>query len=241
MRTSLVAMTHRLIRRAVDFVKRPFRRQFDHSEPAQHRDPNTSEYWDRIWSVDQIGDRSKPELEARIIALVERDSTVIDLGCGAGELITRLQQERGAVCTGADFSATALAKLEAHGFRTLHVALPRVPAPTASFDVAVCLETLEHIDDYVGVICEMDRITREGGMLIVGTPDGSLWGAGGEHINAFTAADLVRLLRSHVREVNVVWLIDTGYPHLLAWGIKDSTARVLFDGRTLRSDADELL
>jgi 2-polyprenyl-3-methyl-5-hydroxy-6-metoxy-1,4-benzoquinol methylase len=187
-----------------------------------------------------MGDRSKPELEARVIALVERNSTVIDLGCGAGELIARLHEEKGAVCTGADFSGTALAKLEARGFRTLHATLPKVPSPDACFEVAVCLETLEHVDDYVGVISEMNRITKEGGLLVVSTPDGTLWGAGGEHVHAFSAADLVSLLRPHVHVVNVVWLLGGGYPHLLAWGFKDSSSRVLFDGRNLQADPNEL-
>ena len=231
--------THAFIMRVFSLHRRLLRTWYVEWKYGPRENPNTSQYWDEIWRTDVTGDRSKPELEARIVDLVGSGSTVIDLGCGAGDLVTRLRAEKGAVCTGADFSRAALAQLEAHGFRTLHVNLPKVNSRDASFDVAVCMETLEHVDDYAGVINEMNRITREGGLLILSTPDGALWGAGGEHVHAFTASDLVGALRRYVAVVEAVWLLDGGYPYLLVWGRKDSSARLLADGRNLRTDFDE--
>lgn len=181
---------------------------------------NSKDYWNRIWTAEGLHTRDEAELHAAILAQVAVGRRVVDVGCGNGQLIRKLIRERQAVCTGVDISDVALEALRRElGIATLQTVLPAIPAPDESFDVGICSECLEHLDQPRETVGEMHRIVKEGGRLILTVPDGCLWKKGGEHVQEFTPTDCVNLLRPLVREVHLATLVDAnGWPYLIVWG-----------------------
>lgn len=74
-----------------------------------------------------------------------------------------------ATSTFIDASSHALRSLAARGARTA-TAGGALPFPDDSFDAVLAFEVIEHVDDDIGLLAEMGRVSRPGGMLILSTP-----------------------------------------------------------------------
>lgn len=103
----------------------------------------------------------------------------LDYGCGRGWLVEELLAA-GVQCTGVDTSATAIAaareRIGDHPALGDLVCIRDPPAPLAdgSFDVVACVETVEHVlsdADLDGLLGELRRLVRPGGVVVVTTPD----------------------------------------------------------------------
>ncbi|CCW34003.1 methylase involved in ubiquinone/menaquinone biosynthesis [Chthonomonas calidirosea] len=103
-------------------------------------------------------------------------SVILDVGCGTGAISRRLTQWGRVVST--DFSALALEYSRKRGLRHLVRAdAMRLPLATASFDLAVCMDVLEHLPDDQAALCELFRVLKPGGRLIATVPAyPHLWG-----------------------------------------------------------------
>ena len=103
-------------------------------------------------------------------ALARRQAAgvIADVGCGGGRLWERLRH-RFARCIGID--AIRYDGLPADvEFLTADLDAP-LPIPTASVDVAVAVETIEHLENPRAFMREMTRITRAAGLVVVTTPN----------------------------------------------------------------------
>lgn len=99
---------------------------------------------------------------------------VLDLGCAGGFMAEALAK-RGAVVSGLDPSAGAIAAARAHaaaeglaidyreGFGEA------LPWPDAGFDAVVCVDVLEHVRDLDRVLAEVARVLRPGGWFLFDT------------------------------------------------------------------------
>ena len=100
---------------------------------------------------------------------------VLDVGCGGGILSEALARE-GAVVTGIDLGAAALAAARAHqrlsgvkaSYRRIAVETLAAEEPGA-FDVVVCMELLEHVPDPAAVVAACTRLVRSGGDVFFAT------------------------------------------------------------------------
>jgi SAM-dependent methyltransferase len=183
---------------------------------------NTRSYWDGVWAKETLEAREYAALHRKICALVPHASWVLDVGCGNGRLLRRLQDENRCRAFGLDLSEIFLPQLKRFNISTVQAQLPAVPFQRSTFDAVVCCETLEHLDEPAAVVHELHRITKPGGLILFSVPDGAIWGAGGEHVQCFTAADCHELMRPYVTNLNIFALTDHGFPHLLCWGDKAS-------------------
>ena len=102
---------------------------------------------------------------------------VLNAGCGAGSMTLALM-DKGCHVTSLDASAAFVESL-ATRLRELHPdAEPAVlvgdvgemPFEDADFDVVVCGEVLEHLEDDRGAVGELARVLRPGGSLVVSVP-----------------------------------------------------------------------
>ena len=94
--------------------------------------------------------------------------SLLDVGCGKGEIINSLAQARPSMrVEGCDLSGEAL-----HYVKTpaRQAGLPALPYPDRAFDTVLCLQVLEHIpaSDYAAAVDELQRIA--GRLLIIGVP-----------------------------------------------------------------------
>ncbi len=112
---------------------------------------------------------------AFVLSKVDRSDHVLDMGCGTGRFTVPMA-ERAASVTGVDISPHMLAvngrKLAEHG---LHADLREgdmtsLPFPDGSFDVVTSMLALMHIpiEDRQRVFCEVARVLKPGGRLVIG-------------------------------------------------------------------------
>jgi demethylmenaquinone methyltransferase/2-methoxy-6-polyprenyl-1,4-benzoquinol methylase len=112
-------------------------------------------------------DRRWRRLAVRL-ARVGPDDTVVDVGCGSGDMC-ELAAGRGARVIGVDFAAGMLAaarrRVRAAGF--LRADLGALPLATASATVVTCSFVLRNLVSIPAVLGELARILAPGGRLVL--------------------------------------------------------------------------
>ena len=142
---------------------------------------NTAAYWDGRWAArkkapkypfyDWIVDQTSPE-------------SVLDYGCGGGELLARLANG-----SGADISRVAVEQCRARGLRAEVVEPSQLP--NDRWDTIVASEVLEHVDDDVGL---MDAFFERADRVVVTVPNNCLGpGLEPEHRRIYTPRSLESL------------------------------------------------
>ena len=131
---------------------------------------------------------------------------VLDAGCGVGygaEMIARAGASR---VVGIDLAPEAIA---AASERAGEVAAFQVgdvrdlPFDEGSFDLVVCFEVLEHLEDPEPAITALKGVLREDGLLIVSSPNRGVYPPGNpHHLHEFTLEELRDALTA--RFANVV-------------------------------------
>ncbi|MEL6316578.1 MAG: bifunctional 2-polyprenyl-6-hydroxyphenol methylase/3-demethylubiquinol 3-O-methyltransferase UbiG [Pseudomonadota bacterium] len=98
----------------------------------------------------------------------------LDLGCAGGFMAEALD-DRGAQVSGIDPAADAVAAARAHAAQTGRAIRYDVgvgealPYEDGAFDVVVCVDVLEHVDDVRRVLAEVARVLRPGGLFLFDT------------------------------------------------------------------------
>jgi len=100
--------------------------------------------------------------------LIEREippgASVLDLGCGDGQLLERLAAGRKARGQGVEFDTDAVVRCMARGVPVLHADLDQglQGFPDGSFDYVILEETLQTLHRPMAVLREMLRVGRRG-------------------------------------------------------------------------------
>jgi ubiquinone/menaquinone biosynthesis C-methylase UbiE len=117
----------------------------------------------------------------RIVALIAPTPgmRVLDLGCGVGHLLTWLTAHAPARYHGLDLSLNSLRAARSAGLRDLSVGdAEHLPFRDASYDRVVCNGAAHHLPDLRAALCEVRRVLRPGGRLVLHEPvDSAVTGA----------------------------------------------------------------
>ena len=115
----------------------------------------------------------RPDLAA-IAAWITPESSVLDLGCGDGSLLTWLQREKGCRCVGVEIDDEKVLACATRGVEVIQQNLEDGLAlfSDASFDTVLQLETLQMVVHTQGMLRELGRIGRES---IVSFPNFAFW------------------------------------------------------------------
>lgn len=99
-----------------------------------------------------------------ILRLMPERASIVDLGCGNGELLSILRDRNHAPLLGIERDATEVAQSVGRGLDTIHADVDQGLAaiPDQSFDVALLSQTLQSVVDVVGVLKEIVRIAGRG-------------------------------------------------------------------------------
>jgi len=100
----------------------------------------------------------------RIVDLIPPGKSVLDLGCGQGELLLRLKRKGCATLMGVELDEQAILSCQKRGVPVIQADLNRqLPQfPDKGFDYVVLSQTLQAILDVEGLIAEIIRIGRRG-------------------------------------------------------------------------------
>lgn len=90
----------------------------------------------------------------------------LDVGCGSSVILQSLND-----AVGLDVQANKLRFMRRYGIPVIQGSVTALPLRDASFDCVVCSEVLGELPDDPGIFAELTRVLREGGLLVVGTPD----------------------------------------------------------------------
>ncbi len=101
---------------------------------------------------------------------IERESKVLDLGCGNGDLLAWLEKNKGVQCTGIEQDKEKAAHCIARGLSVLQGDLNEEvdDYPTDSFDYVVLSQTLQQVFEPAELLFSLARIGRK---VIVSFPN----------------------------------------------------------------------
>lgn len=111
-----------------------------------------------------------------ITRLVDKGSSVLDLGCGDGELMELLARERQATVRGVEISEEGVYRCISRGLSVDHSDLDQglEDYPDGSFDYVILSQTLQAVHKPRLALLEMLRVGRQG---IVSFPNFGYWQA----------------------------------------------------------------
>lgn len=107
---------------------------------------------------------------------------ILDAGCGSGRNMVELA--RHGTVTGVELSQTsvALARERAVG-EVIEGSVLEIPFESASFDLAVSLDVIEHLEDDLAALRELRRVVAPGGALLITVPAYQWLWSGHDEIN----------------------------------------------------------
>ena len=129
-----------------------------------------SAYDDELWKRVPEDSAPPPDHLVRFVEELETPERALDLGCGDGRLTAHLQVKR---LTAADVSRVALERTRRRlPAAELVLVKPNgpLPLPDSRFDLVLCAETIEHVQDVQLLLSEARRVLRPGGRLALTTP-----------------------------------------------------------------------
>jgi len=125
---------------------------------------------DRFWGAQREYRGPAPEPLATFVRELAPAGSALDLGCGDGRLTVELRARE---VTAADVSLVALKRARRRlPDATIVLIEPgkRLPFEDESFELVLCADTIQEVQDVAQVVADVKRILVPGGMLAVTTP-----------------------------------------------------------------------
>lgn len=122
-----------------------------------------------------------------------RQKTVLDIACGEGygsNLLAAASEFVFGIDISEETIAEACIKYTSPNISFLAGAADRIPLESASVDVVVSFETLEHHDKHTEMLLEIKRVLKPGGMLIMSSPDKKYYTDETGYVNKFHVKEL---------------------------------------------------
>lgn len=114
----------------------------------------------------------RAQIASRVLKKLNRDSKVLDVGCGSGQFLNRIRSETGCEVYGLDIApeAAAAAK-ECYNIDIFTGTVTEAPFPTNFFDIITAWWYLEHVPNPSEVLQKMCSLLKCGGLYIIGVPN----------------------------------------------------------------------
>ena len=128
--------------------------------------------------------------------------TVLDAACGSGYGTHAVAEAGAASVVGVDIAPEAFPPVGHPNVRFVAGDLRALPVGARRFDVVLCFEAIEHVDDNEAVVRELERVLADDGLLVVSTPNAAVDPGGNPfHVSELTSDELVELVSSRLPHV----------------------------------------
>jgi SAM-dependent methyltransferase/GT2 family glycosyltransferase len=148
------------------------------------------------WVFDVIPNHYEHLQRYRFAAQFVNGCKVLDLGCGEGygsDLLAETAQEVTGLDIDSETTQWASSKYIRPNLRYLHGSALEVPIEEAeAFDVIVCFELLEHVEEkeQLQLLLEVKRLLKRNGLFIISTPSKLTYSDQPEYCNPFHKKEL---------------------------------------------------
>ncbi|MFY9488628.1 MAG: class I SAM-dependent methyltransferase [Solirubrobacterales bacterium] len=128
---------------------------------------------------------------------------ILDAACGTGYGTALLARAGAKGCVGIDVDPKAASGEASPGCEFVEGSITQLPFADGEFDLVVCFEAIEHVEDYAAALDELVRVLgKENGLLIISTPNRGIYPPGNPfHKRELTAAELVTALQQRLANV----------------------------------------
>jgi ubiquinone/menaquinone biosynthesis C-methylase UbiE len=178
------------------------------SPAAAGSQPEPTEHLERFDPDGQGGKLIESEHRGRYwwAASIAEGNDILDAGCGVGYGLEILADAGAASLTGVDIDegtiATARSRFPSLAESFYRGDLCRLPMADDSFDVVVCFETIQHVQDGERALGELCRVLRPDGLLLISSPSPDVYPPGNEHhVHEYRPTDLSAVLEERFDNV----------------------------------------
>jgi len=143
-----------------------------------------------------------------ITGMVDTSKPCLDIGCGSSRILGALSDR----AVGLDILLGKLLYARRYGRPLVNGSIFALPFGDNTFEQIVCSQVIEHLEPGDQPFTEIVRVLKDGGRLVLGTPDYSRWtwviverlyklfapdAYGDQHITHYARNDLIHLMASH--------------------------------------------
>jgi SAM-dependent methyltransferase len=153
------------------------------------------EHLERLDPADEAGTLVASEhfLRYRWAAEIVAGKSVLDAGCGTGYGVALMAEAGAERVVGVDIAAEAVSRARqlAKDAELVVADVHKLPFEDQAFDVVTCFEVIEHVERAEDVLNELERVLREGGVLLLSSPNRDAYPAGNpHHVSEFVPDEL---------------------------------------------------
>ncbi|MDQ3742310.1 MAG: class I SAM-dependent methyltransferase [Actinomycetota bacterium] len=132
---------------------------------------------------------------------------VLDAGCGTAYGTRMLAEAGAAKVTGVDRAASVLEAARPacpDSVELVPADLRELPFADRSFDLVVCFEVIEHLEEPEAAIAELERVVASDGVLLISSPNRDVYEPGNpHHLHEYTPAELQAALERYFAHVEL--------------------------------------
>jgi SAM-dependent methyltransferase len=145
---------------------------------SNHQGDNfyNEKYNDSAWLAQREKDAKGLLRKIKGLNCFQKESTVLDVGCGSGELGREIGRQFGSRVAGIDRNEIAISRARENGLEATKGDLDGPwPYLDSSFDVIIGAEIIEHVVNPDNLLREAHRLLKPSGYLVLTTPNLGAW------------------------------------------------------------------